>query len=136
VQSGYIALGFYPEYGNVAGLALANSVGVSFEVVVLLLVLRRRWHSSGADSAESALARAVFKTLAASLVMAVAIVSVNAVWQMLGLTERGLLLTVVQIVVETGVGVAVFVGVAWALKMDELRVLLTMVLRRGKVTTT
>jgi putative peptidoglycan lipid II flippase len=124
----YPGLGFHPEYGNVAGLALANSFGVAFEVFALLLVLRRRWH--GAD--ESALAQTVFKTTAASLVMGLAIVSVNLGWQALGLTGRGMLSTVLQIGIETLTGLLIFVLTAALLKMEELDVLMNMVRRKAE----
>ncbi len=125
-------LGITPNVGNVGGLALANSLGVAFEVLVLLWVLRRRWHGAN----ENTLARTVLKTLAASLVMAIAIVLVNSFWQALGLTERGLAFTAIQIALETGIGVAVFVGAALLLKMDELPALLNLVLRRRKLVET
>jgi putative peptidoglycan lipid II flippase len=112
---------------NVGGLALANSCGVAFEVLTLLWILRRRWH--GAD--ENTLGRTLLKALAASLVMALAIVGVNTLWHTLGLGGRGMLLTVVQIAVEVGVGAAVFVGVGLLLKMTEIRSLFSLVLRRG-----
>jgi putative peptidoglycan lipid II flippase len=118
-----------PGGGNVSGLALANTLGVTFEVVSLLWLLRRRWH--GAE--EYALARTVLKTLAASLVMALVIVVVNSIWLALGLSESGKFLTIVQIAVETGVGLAVFLGVAFVLKMEELKTLIALVLRRQKV---
>jgi putative peptidoglycan lipid II flippase len=126
VAASYPNLSFRPEYGNVAGLALANSLGVLFEVGVLLVLLRKRWH--GAD--ENTLATTVSKTTLASLVMAVGIVIVNLIWQLLGLTERGVLLTVVQILIETGVGVLIFVIVAIQLKMEELTTLLRLVFNR------
>ncbi len=114
--------------GNVGGLALANTIGTAFEVGVLLFILRRRWHGIH----ENALASTTLKTLAASLVMAVAIVIINALWVSLGLAERGLEFTIVQIAVETIVGVLVFLGVAFALRMEELRAILALVLRRDK----
>ena len=114
--------------GNVGGLALANTIGTAFEVGVLLFILRRRWHGIH----ENALASTTLKTLAASLVMAVAIVIVNALWVSTGLAERGLAFTIAQIALETIVGVLVFLGVAFALRMDELRTMLTLVLRRDK----
>jgi putative peptidoglycan lipid II flippase len=120
-------LGLATNFGNVGGLALANSLGTAFEVFVLLWILRRRWHGAN----ENVLARTVLKTVAASLVMALAIVLVNALWGRLGLAGRGLALTVVQIGVETGVGVVTFALAAFALKMDELRTLINLALRRS-----
>ncbi len=121
-------LGLIPKVGNVGGLALANTLGVAFEVLTLLWLLRRRWHGAN----ENALAQAVMKTLAASLVMGLAIIVINSLWTAIGLDGRGLVFTILQIVVETGIGVAVFVGTAVVLKMDELRTLIELVLRRRK----
>jgi putative peptidoglycan lipid II flippase len=114
--------------GDVGGLALANTLAYSFEVIGLLIILRRRWHGI----AENSLAQTTIKALAASLVMALAIVIVNAVWSSLGLAERGPVFTLAQIVIEIGVGVGVFFAVAVLLRMNELRTLLTLVLRRNK----
>ena len=125
----YSYLGLQPNVGNVGGLALANSLGTAFEVLTLLWVLRRRWH--GAD--ENILARTVLKTLAASLVMALGIVIINSVWTSMGLHNRGVIFTVAQIAVETGVGILIFIGVATLLKMDELQSLVGLVLRRRKL---
>ncbi len=125
-------LGIIPNVGNVGGLALANSLGVTFEVLALLWILRRRWHGAN----ENLLARTVLKTVAASLVMALAIVIVNSLWRALDLAEGSLVLTVIQIALETGTGVAVFIGVALLLKMDELQTLLNLLLRRRKLVET
>lgn len=117
-----------PDFGFVGGLALANSLGVMFEVGFLLLVLRRRWHGIQED----ALARTVAKTTVASLVMAAVIVVINTAWGLLGLAERGLALTVIQIAVEVGAGVLTFGAMAALLRMEELDVLYRVILRRGR----
>jgi putative peptidoglycan lipid II flippase len=122
-------LGLIPNVGNVSGLALANSAGVAFEVLTLLWLLRQRWHGAN----ENALAQTVLKTLAASLVMGLGIIVVNAVWTMAGLEQRGLIFTVLQIAIEVGLGGALFVGTAFLLKMGELHTLIELVLRRRKV---
>jgi putative peptidoglycan lipid II flippase len=129
VNQSYTTIGIRPEYGNVAGLALANSLGVAFEVIVLLFVLRNRWH--GAD--ENALGRTIVKTTTASLVMALAILAVNFGWQALGLTARGTLFTVMQIGIETTVGIVAFVLMAVILKMEEVGVVLNIVRRKVAV---
>jgi len=121
-------IGAQPLTGSVGGLALANSLGVMFEVTSLMFILRRRWHGIN----ESALARTTLKTLAASLAMAAAIVALNALWISAGLAGRGLGFSVAQIAVETGVGIIVFVAAAAALRMEELPILIGMVLRRHK----
>ena len=53
-------LGLRRETGNVSGLALANSLGVMFEVLCLLAILRRRWQGAH----ESELARTLLKNAA------------------------------------------------------------------------
>ncbi len=117
-----------PDFGNVGGLALANSLGVMFEVGLLLILLRHRWHGIN----ESALSRAVLKTTAASLVMAGAIVLVNNLWQTMGFVDRGAVFVVGQVVVEAGIGFIVFITAAIALRMEELAYLWRMVPRRFK----
>jgi putative peptidoglycan lipid II flippase len=114
------------DQNRVGMLALANSVGVGFEVIVLLFVLRRRW--GGIE--ENTLARTVAKTLAASLVMGLVVVVVNTLWTMLGLTDRGIVWTIAQLAVAVGAGGLAFAGTAWVLKMEELRAILDMVRRR------
>jgi putative peptidoglycan lipid II flippase len=122
----YPFLNLQPVTGHVGGLALANSLGTTFEVVVLLLILRRRWHGINED----ALTQTTLKTLAASLAMIPAFLVVDLLWSALGLTERGLIFDVLQIVLETIAGVIAFVAVATLLRMTELRALLNMLLRR------
>jgi putative peptidoglycan lipid II flippase len=117
-----------PDSGNVSGLALANTTGVAFEVLVLLWVLRRRWQSVN----ENVLARTVFKTVVASLVMALAIVIIQFIWDSLGWSAGGLALNIAQVAVESIGGGIIFLAVAALLKMEELQMLLDMVLRRGK----
>ncbi len=123
-QFGYLGTPLF--VGSVGGLALANTLGTAFEVSVLLVALRRRWHGIN----ENALARTVLKTLAASLVMALAIALLNTLWHSLGLAERGLVWTIIQLGVEVTAGAVVFLIVATLLKMNELRTLLALVLRR------
>jgi putative peptidoglycan lipid II flippase len=115
-----------PDFGFVGGLALANSLGVMFEVVFLMIVLRKRWHGIN----ENALATTALKTLAASLVMTAAIVAVDLVWVALDLGSRGRMLLIVEIAVQVGVGILVFAGTAALLRMEELRMLMKLVLRR------
>jgi putative peptidoglycan lipid II flippase len=114
---------------QVGVLTWANTAGVLFESILLLLILRRRWH--GIE--ESALARTTVKTLAASLIMGVAIIALDAVWISLGLAGRGRLLTIVQVGFQVLIGAAVFIGAAWLLRLEELRTLLAQLLRRPKL---
>jgi putative peptidoglycan lipid II flippase len=126
VATQFAFLNLQPVAGRVSGLALANSLGTTFEVVTLLLILRRRWQGINED----ALARTTLKTLAASLAMIPGIVVVDFVWTALGLTERGILFNVLQVALEAIAGVITFVAVATLLRMTELRALLNILLRR------
>jgi putative peptidoglycan lipid II flippase len=125
-MSQFAARGFTPEVGNVGGLALANSLGVFFEVIFLLVILRRRWYGIQ----ENALARTVLKTTAASLIMALSIVVVNLVWQTAGLDTGLLFHTIGLVTVQTGVGGLVFVLAAIAFRMEELGMMLNLIRRR------
>jgi putative peptidoglycan lipid II flippase len=111
---------------NVGWLALANTLGVTFEVGALMWILRKRWHSLN----ENEMARTALKTMAASLVMGLAVVAVNAGWNLLGLSGRGTLMAIAQSALEIGVGGAVFVGVAYLLKMDEVKTLIAQGVQR------
>jgi putative peptidoglycan lipid II flippase len=51
------------------GLALANSLAISAEVVVLMLILRKRWDGVEGRQMLAALARVVAATLAMSVVV-------------------------------------------------------------------
>jgi len=111
---------------NVGGLALANSAGVAFEVIVLLWILRRRWHGAN----ESLLAQTIVKTLIASLVMGLVIIVISTLWHALDLNSRGKLFTVLQVGIMSVGGVLVFIVSAYSLKMHELQMLVNMLLRR------
>ncbi|MYD38907.1 MAG: murein biosynthesis integral membrane protein MurJ [Chloroflexi bacterium] len=108
-------LGLRDEFGNVSGLALANSLGVMFEVLALLLILRRRWQGAH----ENELARTLMKTLVASLIMAVVIVIVDTLWMAL-LPVRGLNMTIARLACEGLLGLLAFALAAIALKMQEV----------------
>ncbi len=120
---------FEPTYGNVSGLALANSLGVMFEVGLLLAILRQRWHGVK----EHVLVGTVLKATAASLVMAVAIVLVNTLWTALGFADRGIIFTIAQVGVETVSGLVVFLLAGMLLQMEELRMLWGLFWRRAKL---
>lgn len=119
-------LGFQREIGNVSGLALANSLGVMFEVLILLLILRRRWQGVQGD----ALARALVKTLMASLIMAAALVAVDLGWTAMS-PGRGLALTIARLALEGVIGLAVFLIAAALLRMTELAELWRIITRRA-----
>ncbi len=111
--------------GNVGGLALANSLGVAFEVITLMWVLRRRWHGIQ----ENALALTLAKTLAASLAMALVVILIDNAWIMLDL-GAGFVPTIIRLGVEAVAGGVVFFGVALALRMEELHIAFAMIRQR------
>ena len=125
VVRAFPTIGWQLETGAVSGLALANSLGVMFEVLVLLHLLRRRWHGIR----ERALAQTVVKTLAASLIMAAAIIIADTLWTALG-TSGGLLSTIARLTVESIIGLTVFIAAAIALKLRELSELWLIIRRR------
>jgi len=108
---------------DVAGLALANGIATSTEMVVLLVLLRRRWN--GIE--ESALAASTLKALIAGAVMATVIVILELVLHNVGTTRLG---GFVRGVVEIAIGVGVYLGTALLLRMDEVRELPRLILRR------
>ena len=103
---------------GVSGLALANSLATTFEVGLLLWVLRRRWQSINED----ALARTVLKTAAASLLMALAIVLLEP---LLGAWFKapGLLASLGMVGAQVLLGGLVFFACTLALRMPEPRLL-------------
>ena len=117
-------LGLPIEIGNVSGLALANSLGGMVEALALLLVLRRRWHGAR----ENELASTLMKTLVASLIMATVIVAADALW-IIGLPGRGLIMTIARLACESLLGLAAFALAAYALKMQEVSELRSMLRR-------
>ncbi len=108
-------LGIPREMGQVSGLALANSLGVMFEVLALLLILRRRWRGVQGD----ALARTLLGTLIASLFMAAALIAVDLAWSALA-PDDSLPLTIARLALSGAVGLAVFMLAALLLRMREL----------------
>lgn len=124
-----VLTGSPPDVNTVGGLALANTLGVTFEVTVLAIILRRRWRGLG----ESTLARSTAKALLASLTMAVAIVLVQGLWGMLGVADQGRIFAAALVAIEVGVGAIVFLVTALVLRMEELGTLWRLIRRRGAV---
>ncbi|MCU0510997.1 MAG: murein biosynthesis integral membrane protein MurJ [Anaerolineae bacterium] len=111
---------------QVGGLALANSLGTTAEVLLLLWLLQRRWQGIH----RPALVRATVKALVASVLMGLAVAVIGSAWAALGLAQRGLVWTVAQLVLQVVGGGLVFVAAAVVLKMEEVQELLQIVLRR------
>ncbi len=125
IAHAFPVLGIEPYIGHVSGLALANSLGVMFEVVCLLVILRTRW--SGIR--ENSLASSLSKSLVASLVMAATIVLLDILWQAWA-PGSSLLLTIGRLIAQGCLGLTVFVIVAALVRMQELFELINMV--RGR----
>ena len=86
-----------------------------FEVLALLVILRRRWQGIG----ERQLSRTLAKTLAASLVMAAVIALIDMIWLALA-PGSGLSFTIMRLGLEGVIGLLVFLLVAILLKMKEI----------------
>jgi putative peptidoglycan lipid II flippase len=107
-------------------LALANTLGVTFEVVVLSYMLRRRWN--GLD--ESHIGKTALKALIASLIMGAVIFALEGAWTALGFSERGLLWTIIGLGLTLAVAALVFLVAAWLLRMDEVKTFFLQAFRR------
>lgn len=119
-------LGISAYTGDVAGLALANSLGVAVEVGVLIVILRKRWHGI----AENEIATTALKTLLASIIMAVAVVGFNFVWESAGLARGDFKLNVLQVILGALIGLTVFTIGAFALRMQEVNELKQIIRRK------
>ena len=115
IARAFPVLGYEPYIGRVSGLALANSLGVMFEVLCLLVILRRRWRGIR----EGSLGSSLLRSLVASLVMAGAIVLVDTLWQVWA-PGSGFVLMILRLSAQGLVGLVVFVVVAALIRMKEL----------------
>jgi putative peptidoglycan lipid II flippase len=122
------------EWLGAAGLALGNSIGVSVEVLALLLITRRRLQ--GVDERRIGIAFARF--VAGSLVMASAIAalqSVFTIWPLpdglpIGDALRPAIEIGIPLVASAAVGLIVYIVVASAMGSEEVRALPRWILRR------
>jgi len=112
---------------DVAGFALANSLAVSVELLILIAVLRRRWQ--GID--EAALLITTGKALSASAVMGAAILLSGSILNsMLHTASSGRFTALIVTGVQLAFGGAVYLGVALLLRMNEVRELPRLILQR------
>lgn len=116
-----------PPIENVMWLAFANSMGVAFEVLVLVVLLRKRWHGIN----ENSVVMTTVKTLIASLIMGVGVLAVGQIFTMIGLEGR-LIYTLVQLGLQVVVGGLIFLGATFALGMHEVKDIFQILLRRNK----
>ncbi|KXK20740.1 MAG: integral membrane protein MviN [Chloroflexi bacterium OLB15] len=117
--SGLLTGSASPE--NVGALALANTLGIAFEVTALAWVLRKRWHGIH----ERALLRTTVRALIASLIMGAVVFGINFLFSALGFTERGMLWTIIQLVANFVAGAVVFIGASYLVKLDEVKIFLS-----------
>ena len=103
---------------GVVGLALANTIAITIEMVLLIVVIRQRL--GGLDDRRVALS--ALKTTMAAIVMGL------AVWGFLALTATASV--IVRAFGGMIVGAGVFFVAAWLLRSEELRGVLGMVRRR------
>ena len=103
---------------GVPGLALANTIAITIEMLLLIVVIRKRL--GGLD--DRRVARSALKTTMAAVLMGL------AVWFFLAVTASA------SVIVRTFggmiVGGGVFFVVAWLLRSEELRGVLGMIMRR------
>lgn len=111
------------------GLAFAYSASGLLSMVVLAVFLRKKIGRFGGKS----LMQSAAKTIVASIVMGLAVVLVaNGLESALDTSNK--LMQVLQVCIGIGVGVVVFAGMAFAMKMEEANQVLRIVkrkLRRG-----
>lgn len=116
-----------PPIENVMWLAFANSMGVAFEVTVLVFLLRKRWQGIN----ENSVVITTIKTLIASLIMGVGVLAVGQVFALLGLEGR-LIYTLVQLALQVTVGGIIFLIATLLLGMEEVKDIIRILLRRNK----
>jgi putative peptidoglycan lipid II flippase len=116
------------------GLALANSIGVSVEVVILLTIAQRRL--AGIDERRMTIALARFVTGSIAMAMVILVLqSIFAVWRLpdgvaLGATIRRAIEIGLPLIAAGGFGGIAYVLVASALGSEEVRALPRAILRR------
>jgi putative peptidoglycan lipid II flippase len=120
-----------PPLENVTWLALANSLGVMFEVIVLSAILRRRWH--GIE--ESSLLITTGKTIASTAIMALVVVGVGSLIHAGDQVASGISMrTILNLAIQVSAGAAAFVASALILRMQEIRQIIG-ILRNRKTNT-
>jgi putative peptidoglycan lipid II flippase len=94
-----------------AGLALANSLAVSAEVLVLLFILQKRWGGIEAGKMLSSLSRVVLATLLMGF----------AVTRTLASSQRASMGLFLTVALSGATGVLVYVAAGWLLRVQALR---------------
>lgn len=113
------------RYLSVGGLALSNGIGYGFASVAALVVLRRRLHGLDGRHLVGVLAQVLVAGLAAG---GAAFVAAGVVGNAFGTTRLGPQL--LQVGGGAFAGVAAFVALALAFRLEELRMVRTLLLSR------
>jgi putative peptidoglycan lipid II flippase len=113
------------RYLSVGGLALSNGIGYSFASVVALLVLRRRLHGLDGRALAGVLARILVAGAAAGAAALVASRAMGA-----AVATGGFGPELLQVGAAALAGVFVFLGMAVAFRLEELRMIKSLVLAR------
>lgn len=113
---------------GVGGLALGYSATFLIELILLLIILRRRWGSVD----EQRLLSTAGRTLAAAAVMGAAVLISDAALGALGWHDAGALITALRVLGLAGIGAVTFVIAGVLLGLSEIRTLPAMILRRGR----
>ena len=111
---------------GVGGLALANSIAVGVECVLLTVVLRKRWQ--GID--ERALLVTLGKTAIATVVMAVTVLAITPAVESLALFDNRRLMLLTHGGLLALVGGVVYLLATLILRMEEVYQLPGLILRR------
>jgi putative peptidoglycan lipid II flippase len=106
-----LALLLYQTVLGVGGLALSNGVAVTIEVLIMLFIANRRLH--GVESRE--IINTLVRTLLAAGAMALAVLAITF---MIGPGQP-----IITIVGGGMLGLAVYLGAGWLLRLEELRLL-------------
>lgn len=111
---------------GVGGLAIGYSATFLIELVLLLVILRRRWGNID----ERDLIMTTLRTLAATVIMGVAVLAADAVLGALNFHNAGTIKTGLRILALAGVGGLTFLIAGILLGLREIRALPGMIRRR------
>ena len=102
---------------GVLGLAIANTIATSIELIVLTLILRRRWQ--GLD--DRALWTLAIKAAIATVVMSIAVLLINTViTSVLDVAKYGFIVHAALVGILFAIGVLVYIGMALLLGLHEI----------------
>jgi putative peptidoglycan lipid II flippase len=113
---------------GVGGLALGYSSVFLLELSLLLILLKRRWGNIDGRL----LAQTTLRTVAASAVMGAAVLLADAIFGQMGWHDAGFMITALRVMGLAGVGVVSFVAAALLFRLDEIKLLGGLLLRRRR----